>query len=630
MQQLTISASPASVGALSVWSGYEGAYGEVRYSAASADGGYVTFTLPPALSGARFSQAHLGYTLSGGGGTRHIRFAGGASEATDARILERLQQGETEIRLYFSFRAAGASGGEGSHSLSATWSDIRLDLVYEPAGAVTGQIDLGASGSLGYSFDRRSLLIGDSAVLTLNAGGVAGLRSVTAEVGGGENEAFDTVALPAQAENGLVRAAFTLTNATWQGRTANAYLRLRLRFEGGEQATGWTATGLILCQSCLAPAVGCAFSDESGVCAQYGCFVQGKSRLKANLSATLDTAADPAASVTGRELTFGERAYTSGTNEFDLGEVRKSGLIPYSVRVTDSFGQEGSAAGTVNVVPYAAPKMTELRLERYGASVNGQGQTVYEPDDGSPNVRLTAAGRVSAVNGQNAWTLRANYTDGTSSGQILIASGADGGAIFFDGDRSVFPVPLSETSDWTVSFTLTDGFETVEYGLTVPRAGGIFNIEHGGVAIGMRSTGTRALPRFEVACPATFYGEVAFPGIDSGWQPVTFSGASEYGADWPVRARMIGGTVFLRGGVKLNQPLPSGAAGSVTGEVMLLSLPAGFWPTWPMEFPVVPDRSDTYLHLRIDIDGSVKLYNRSGYQVGVNTLIPVNLCFLRD
>ena len=47
-----------------------------------------------------------------------------------------------------------------------------------------------------------------------------------------------------------------------------------------------------------------------------------------------------------------------------------------------------------------------------------------------------------------------------------------------------------------------------------------------------------------------------------------------------------------------------------------------------MEFPVVPDRTDCFLHLKLGMDGSLTLYNRCGYQLGTGTLVPLNLCYL--
>lgn len=177
--------------------------------------------------------------------------------------------------------------------------------------------------------------------------------------------------------------------------------------------------------------------------------------------------------------------------------------------------------------------------------------------------------------------------------------------------------------------TLADSFESAEYDFVLPKAGGLFNIEKGGVAVGMRSNGTRALPKFEVAYPAVFYGDVTLPGMDSGWQDVTLTNCEAFDADREVKIRKIGDMVFLRGGIRLLSALPSGAAGSGAGYVQLAALEGSFRPAWPLEFPVVPDRSECCLHLKLGIDGNLTLYNRCGYQLGTGTAVPLNLCFLR-
>ena len=156
MPVLTITGSPSSAGALSRWSGYESAYGEIRYTQPSADGGYIEFDLH-ALRNARVSKAHLSCSVSSGAGTRHVRFANSSVEATDAAILERLSGGEETLRLYFSFRATGGTGGEGSFSSACTWTDIALEIEYQSAGGISGEADFGSGVTLNYFTDKASV-----------------------------------------------------------------------------------------------------------------------------------------------------------------------------------------------------------------------------------------------------------------------------------------------------------------------------------------------------------------------------------------------------------------------------------------------------------------------------------------
>lgn len=166
-----------------------------------------------------------------------------------------------------------------------------------------------------------------------------------------------------------------------------------------------------------------------------------------------------------------------------------------------------------------------------------------------------------------------------------------------------------------------------------------------GVAVGTSPTGTASDKKFEVASDhtahfygdtqfaqgktVTFNGNVSFSGIDSGWATPTLENCTEYDTGYEVRIRRIGDMVYLRGAVKLNAKLDSGSAGSSAGVVEIMQLSNDFKPLWPLEFPVIPERAQVYLHFGLDTDGKLKLYNRCGNRVETTTLIPLSMSYLR-
>ncbi|MBQ3668410.1 MAG: hypothetical protein II920_04190 [Clostridia bacterium] len=626
MANTLVSFVPAQVCAQSAYSGYQSGYGEVRYTQPGADGGRAVFTLPLTLKGASFSKAHLSYSVSGGAGTRHVRFSGTSTEATDAEILRRLNRGDNEIELYFSFRAAGGSGGEGSHSVACVWSDIALEIEYIPSGGAGGTFIFSES-EVTWHVDRLSLKRGESARFAFSISGALP-SALLMYVDGGEGEESDILTVNAPGES--CEAVFTLNNATWQGRLAEARVKMRLEFQDAQEESAWTNAGFKLCQSYLTPVVSAVFSDDNGFDQDFGGFVQGKSALRCLVAAALDTQADAETTIISRSLLFGAQAYTSGTDEFVLGTSDLSGQVPFTATVTDSHGETGELSGSVNIIPYAAPSLSELSFERYSAIVDTAGNPVYEPDDSSRNIRVSALGRVSPVGGVNAWTLTVKSEGGSSEYTDALAGGADGEGILLSNDRTVFTRELAETEDWLFTVTLADMFESAVYRFVLPASSAILDVEKGGVAVGMRSKGSAALPLFEVSYPAVFYGEVSLPGMDTGWQSANLTNCAEYDADRAVKYRRVGEMAFLRGGVRLSGALSSAAPGSSVGEVTLMTLPNGFRPTYPNEFAVVPERSNCYMHIKIDTDGTLKLYNRSGYSVGTNTLIALNFCYLRS
>ena len=627
MQTVSIGANPSSVGALSVWNGYEAAYGEVRYTRPGADGGEVVFTLPEALRGAVFHGARLRFDTRSDAGERAVRYAGTSQSVTDANLLSRLQAGETEIRLYFSFRATGAGGGEGAHSAACTWSGIALQIDCLPLSGAQGSAVIGGT-PVSWHADRTSLQTGDSFLFSVRPGGGAQLSGVLIDLDGGEGEEMQSFRLLREAE-GLYSARCTLESVTWQGRVASARLRIRLITAAGETDGEWLTSGIKLVREYLPPAVSCEFTDANALPSLFGGFVQGKSDLRCRVTCVYDTLADEGVTPVSRSLALGSERFESGSDEFSIGAAALSGRVPYVLSVTDSHGLTGTLSGEISVLPYASPGISELTVQRYSETVDETGAAVYAPDDGSRFVRVTLKGTVSALGGANAWTLSLSGFGAETLAERVIASGADGTQLNYELDRALFAQPLSEQSEWTLVFTLRDFFEEARYEYRVGRAGGIFNIESGGAAVGMRSTGTRALKKFEVAYPATFYGEVAFPGMDGGWEETQLLNAQEADAAHAVRVRKIGSLVFLRGGVKLLSALSSGAAGSDAGVCALLNVGLDYAPAYPLEQAVVPDRTECCACLKLDVDGTLTLYNRSGHQIAPSALIPVNLCYLR-
>ena len=137
----------------------------------------------------------------------------------------------------------------------------------------------------------------------------------------------------------------------------------------------------------------------------------------------------------------------------------------------------------------------------------------------------------------------------------------------------------------------------------------------------MRSTGTLANPLFEAAYPAVFHAPVSFPGSDSGWLAPALSNVTEYSADYPVRARLKLGLLFLRGAIRLDALLPSGQSRPV------MTLPDGLRPAFPCALWA---GRVSGVSLLIEPSGLVTLYNNSGAAITSGAFISVAGCVPAD
>ena len=143
---LTLSSNQA--GAISTWTCIMYPDGPA-YTTPTWGGQAITVTVPTEMQGATFNSATLTYTVSSPSGTRYVRYNGESVSVGNANLLERLIAGGN-LDLYFSYKATGGTGGEGSHSASCTWNNITITVDYTPATGLTGNATITNAGSIIY------------------------------------------------------------------------------------------------------------------------------------------------------------------------------------------------------------------------------------------------------------------------------------------------------------------------------------------------------------------------------------------------------------------------------------------------------------------------------------------------
>ena len=445
--------------------------------------------------------------------------------------------------------------------------------------------------------------------------------------GASTSDSFNTSVDIASGATGYATFTVSQTNAippAGGNRVIAAQIRITLTTTNGTEQSAWTTTTLLLARSRTAPSVSATFSDTTSAYSTFGVYVQGVSSFAAAISSTLDTTADPDIYITSRTVTVGSNQYTAGGNTVSIGTLNVSGSVAYTVSVTDCYGQTGTASGTLSITAYAPPTFTALSMQRYSTDTQ-------QLDDGSDAIWLNATGSVSALNGHNAWSMDVEYTNGTITNTANITSDTDGRAISYTQDKTAFQTRLSDQYEWTVTVTLEDQITSNVYTLTIPKSGGIFNIEKNGVAFGQRSTATSSAQKFEVAYPAYFYNVIydqngkALDGSDTGWQSITLdSTCTQDTAFATVAYRVKQGIVYVRGAVRLASSMTS----SQTVSRTLFTLPVGARPAENML--INSGTKLNYSCVEVDSDGTVKLWNRIGAAVGTNEPVSVTCSFPVD
>ena len=273
----------------------------------------------------------------------------------------------------------------------------------------------------------------------------------------------------------------------------------------------------------LAPVInGVTISDSAGAYAHFGGAVEGKSNLTFDLDVTLDPL-DPSLTIAGVNFIVGEKRYEvrGGSiigNAANLGVVDFNGSFDsYTLTVIDSKEKYTNyIGGSFVAYPYRSPTLSAYAdkdlAERYSVSLDDSGGEVATADDAGIYLWASYAADIIPINGRNAWTITRKYAEyGYAPGDAAVAaSGFDGVNHSVVDDQSVFPrsIVFAANKRYTVQLTLADYFETVTLTFDVDNAGGYFNVEKYGVAVGMRSTGTEQQKKFESAYPIYAYGGI--------------------------------------------------------------------------------------------------------------------------
>lgn len=647
-----LSLSNNAAGATSTWTGTKRgtAQGEtIVYSTPTTNSQTIAVTIPEEMRAATINSATLTYTGAGGSGTKRVCYLGGSVSVTDANLLETVRSlveagSSYEFSIYFSFKATGGSGGEGTHSASYYWRDISIQVDYTPAAALTQSITVGAGGEAVLSVKDPSLAYGESTVLSLIARPSAAITGWTVEVRPGSLASADTYQTARTiASGGSGSAEYTMQisaemHAAMVDRVYAGQVRVTFLTSDGSYSSDWVScTGggkaLKLVKTRAAPVISAVTWGESGSThlSDYGAYVAGKTVPTVSFSVTYDTDADADIAASSKSISVGNTNYTLSADGGTLGTLA-AGTVSYTVSVTDTRGQTGTYSSTVSVLSYTPPTMAGVAINRYVSTLDTHGQTVYELDDDGVNLWFDAeiSCQTTLGTGTNAWSLVIT-PDGDSD--IAVETDSQLATKSYVNDRSVISATYANNAEWGFTVTLTDTFTTVTVHLTVPKAGGILNIEVTGVAVGKRSGGTAATPLFEVAYETHFGSKVydengleingaGYTPPDTGWVAITLDSTCTQASGWATCAyRVIQGIVYIRGAVYLAASMTSSASTSRT----LFTLPSEACPAANMLCHAGP-RSNI-ASIEIDSDGSVKLWNRLGAALGTTEVISLTATY---
>ena len=217
-----------------------------------------------------------------------------------------------------------------------------------------------------------------------------------------------------------------------------------------ETISGSTSVGsksvnaTIKVRSSIVPTIGTVgISDTNSICAGIGQYVQNQSKLKF----TIATSGNQGSTITSVSTKFNNQTYTGST--FTTQAIQSSGSIGYTITVTDSRGRSVTKSGSVNVVAYYPPSLTNVSAKRANSG--------YAVDESSGTYALLhfKVGFTSLSN-KNVTSFYIQYRTSGASSWTKINSWANNYTL--EQDYKAGNLFTSTTSTYEIAFGVKDKF----------------------------------------------------------------------------------------------------------------------------------------------------------------------------
>lgn len=222
----------------------------------------------------------------------------------------------------------------------------------------------------------------------------------------------------------------------------------------------------------------------TGIAAQFGAFIQNKSKVKATITA----AGAYSSTIKSYTTSFSGKTYTGAS--WTSGVVTQSGTLSMVTTVTDSRGRTAKKTTSVSITAYTTPKISRFHAARYDAAGNANPDGIY--------LGLAYTYTVASLGSKNTAQAVISYKQSTASTWTeLYRSTA------LSQNTTYKPTSPTFSLDYMYDFKveLTDWFGSVAtYNTVLPSGAVILDIKADGKGISFGKT-----------CDRT--------GVDFGWSP---------------------------------------------------------------------------------------------------------------
>lgn len=313
----------------------------------------------------------------------------------------------------------------------------------------------------------------------------------------------------------------------------------------------------------------------SGLAAQFGGYVQNKSKIACKVTAAgAYSSTIKAYKTTVQGANFSSAAFTSGF-------LTKSGTSNVTVTVTDSRGRTATTTKSITVIAYTAPKITSFQ----GFRCLADGTENYEGTYINAAVKFS----ISAVGDKNTKTYAIEYKKTSATAWTALASGS-----VYSLNQSIISASglFSVDSSYDIRLSVTDYFGTVRSTFEIPTAFTLldFNASGKGLAFGKVSELTEGIEfamktvfsHAETPSSVTYLteGQDLNDILEPGFYTIPTTAISRTLLNRPYTGTSTGSLVVLREGNGLQKAQILHIASKANGWIFERSYYSGTWGEW--------------------------------------------------
>lgn len=187
------------------------------------------------------------------------------------------------------------------------------------------------------------------------------------------------------------------------------------------------------------PSCTVSVSDPTGYATKYGGYIQGQSKLAIKVTPTTAYGS----TISGYLINADGNKYTS--QEVTTDVVRSTGNVEVYADVADSRGRLGYARTTINVIPYAVPTITHLKVHRCDANGADNERGLY--------VRVNYGYVIDSISGKNGMSGYIQYKKTTETQFTSVAL-----TTAFSVENGTFIFAADDAASYDVQFRIADSF----------------------------------------------------------------------------------------------------------------------------------------------------------------------------